>query len=664
MRFWFATALVVSTCLSTVVAHAQGLPFTGGAAASEPPLPPPYATRQAEVEIPFSVKASEKPSGQPVRVLVYVSWDRGANWHFFEERKPSDGRFRFRAKRDGEFWFSTHTVEGTAAPPAGNSHKAQLRLIVDTQKPQLGVQVEPAGANQLTLAFSAIDANLNPGTFRLEYQDTADLGAPWQEITVDRTHASPAIGTLTGRVTATIQARSRTINLRAEVADAAGNVGYYTQQVRISENARPAPPPQMAAAPVDPSSRPWPTDNLLPPSPSGAGSDPAMMASQRPAAQPEVMTNPFTSPGRNDRLASSPSAGIGVESLPPPPSSAQEYAQQNSQQNSQPSEMLPPPTTGSSGGDSSFRPSSSERQPGYGSAMEDSSQSRPLPSDTPLPPEFENAPSPGSSPNPGFTPAPAEALPSEEVLPAPLPAPSRDVAPSTGRSPAPQDDLFDAPTRLTNSKRFTLDYDVETVGPEGIAEVELWGTNDGGQTWMKWGTDPDRTSPMDVEVAGEANYGFRVVIVGRNGLIGNQPKSGDPADIWVGIDTTKPTARITQAAYGSGDQAGRLDIRWEAADAHLLSRPITIAMSDRAEGPFTPIAAGLPNTGQYFWEFDPRSPRQIFLRIEVRDSAGNITIEGLREPISVEGLTPRGRIRSFQPAPENQQGAFRSPLFR
>ena len=93
-------------------------------------------------------------------------------------------------------------------------------------------------------------------------------------------------------------------------------------------------------------------------------------------------------------------------------------------------------------------------------------------------------------------------------------------------------------------------------------------------------------------------------------------------------------------------------------------------MAERPEGPFTPIAAGLPNTGQYFWEFDPRSPRQIYLRIEVRDSAGNMAIESLREPISVEGLTPRGRIRSFQPVPDNQQGAlpqqgaFQSPLFR
>jgi hypothetical protein len=217
---------------------------------------------------------------------------------------------------------------------------------------------------------------------------------------------------------------------------------------------------------------------------------------------------------------------------------------------------------------------------------------------------------------------------------------------------------------MTNTRRFSLEYDVETVGPEGLADVELWGTVDQGQTWAKWGSDPDKSSPFDVEVNGEGTYGFRVVIVGNNGLASNTPQAGDTADIWVGVDQTRPTARITSAAYGSGAQAGKLDIRWEASDSNLSSRPVTLSMSERADGPFTPIAAGLPNTGQYFWDFDPRSPRQLYLRLEVRDDAGNMTIDQLVEPIQVEGLAPKGRIRGFSPAAETGQQPFRSPLFR
>ncbi|HUE72300.1 MAG TPA: hypothetical protein VMP01_15555, partial [Pirellulaceae bacterium] len=102
------------------------------------------------------------------------------------------------------------------------------------------------------------------------------------------------------------------------------------------------------------------------------------------------------------------------------------------------------------------------------------------------------------------------------------------------------------------------------------------------------------------------------------------------------------------------------------ADANLGERPVSLLYSDRPDGKFTVIAAGLENTGQYLWQFDPRSPRTIYLRLEVRDNAGNIAIDQLRDPIAVEGLIPKGRIRSLSPAPEPlpQSGAFGSPLFR
>jgi hypothetical protein len=244
--------------------------------------------------------------------------------------------------------------------------------------------------------------------------------------------------------------------------------------------------------------------------------------------------------------------------------------------------------------------------------------------------------------------------PAPETMPAP--PPSEPVEPPTPQRP-----------RLTNTRRFSLEYDVQTVGPDGVAAVELWGTTDGGRTWAKWGADPDKTSPFDVEVNQESIYGFRIVVVGKNGLATTTPQPGEAADIWVGIDLTRPTAKLTGAAYGQGAAAGKLDIRWQVDDANLGARPITLLIGDRPDGPFTPIAAGLPNTGQYFWEYDPRSPRQIYLRLEVRDDAGNVSFDQLTESIKVEGLEPKGQIRGFRPGPETNRGArenFRSPLFR
>ena len=72
--------------------------------------------------------------------------------------------------------------------------------------------------------------------------------------------------------------------------------------------------------------------------------------------------------------------------------------------------------------------------------------------------------------------------PIEEVMPAPQPV--EPVTAPTAQRP-----------RLTNSRRFSLEYDVQTVGPEGLSAVELWGTSDGGRTWAKWGPIPIEPVP-------------------------------------------------------------------------------------------------------------------------------------------------------------------------
>jgi len=203
---------------------------------------------------------------------------------------------------------------------------------------------------------------------------------------------------------------------------------------------------------------------------------------------------------------------------------------------------------------------------------------------------------------------------------------------------------------MTNSKRFNLDYSIDAVGPQGVEKVELWVTRNGGRDWEFWAADEDRESPMLVEVQEEGSYGFRIVIVGRNGLTSQAPRPGDPADLWVGVDTTRPIAEITSAAYGKADYAGHLDVRWTATDSGFGARPITLLFSELPEGPWTTIASGLPNTGQYYWRVDSRVPDQFYLKMEVRDEAGNLCEVQLDEPIRSAGLTPRGRIRNIEAA--------------
>jgi hypothetical protein len=203
-----------------------------------------------------------------------------------------------------------------------------------------------------------------------------------------------------------------------------------------------------------------------------------------------------------------------------------------------------------------------------------------------------------------------------------------------------------------NSLRFELMYEVEAVGTSGVARVELWATRDGGRHWESFGEDDDCQSPMLVEVDGEGTYGFRVVIesgAGRRGLL---PKSGDLPDVWVGVDLTRPRARLLSAEQGAGTDAGELIIDWEADDEQLASRPIALAFSEAPDGPWTNIASGLENTGRYAWRLDRRVPERIYLRLEVRDEAGNVTMFEPPRAVSIDRARPQGHIRGVRPRDE------------
>ena len=585
-----------------------------GQAANERKLPPAFATGKREIDIPFSMTPGTTPEMQAIRVDVLTSADHGRNWVKYAEVLPNAGKFHYAAKKDGEVWFLTQTITARDARPKDEVKWPQMRLIVDTQKPDLKMTalVNPSG--QPELSWTVTDVTLSAPSFKIEYQDASGGDENWEPVELSAKENVVSTAGIVGKKLLKLPAGTKAINLRAEVADVAGNRSVFSQHLTLptqQDLAAAGRREKTQAQLADDSGRRWPDENERPgrkveglaASPSGrAHSD---MPSEEKEPEPKLVTNPFAGKGH---LAALPGnvgrEGVRSEAVLPPPA-----------------ESLPP----------------AEHE---------------LPREEP----------------PTYQPDAGRTMPRQDDI-GPIGAPHRESLPSTRPTrPGPETDVLPSGdsipagdrTRLARTRKFLLNYDVDVVGPEGVAEVELWGTSDGGKTWAKWGADADRSSPLEVEVSREAAYGFRVVIAGKNGLVGNRPSSGDEADIWIEIDATRPTARITTAAYGTGEHSGELDIRWEAEDSHLGPRPITLSFSDRADGRFTTIAAGLPNTGQYFWRFDPRSPRQIFLKLEVRDEAGNVAADQLADPINIEGLTPKGRIRSLTPAGESN-GESRAP---
>ncbi len=234
--------------------------------------------------------------------------------------------------------------------------------------------------------------------------------------------------------------------------------------------------------------------------------------------------------------------------------------------------------------------------------------------------------------------SPAEELPSPTAVHPPVTSrvgPVDDVQPPPGERP-----------RVLGSRRISLQYDVASVGPSGIAEVELWSTNDGGRSWESLGIDGDNRSPFTATLAGEGLYGFRLVVRNGNRVGGQRPTAGDLPEMWVVVDETKPVAAITSADVRATESGRELVIRYEAADARLSSRPIALYFADKPAGPWQTIGVGLPNAGVHAWSLDRHVVDRVYLRLEVRDEGGNVGAFETANAVVLDESEPVGRIRS------------------
>ncbi|MGC4003428.1 MAG: hypothetical protein QM811_09955 [Pirellulales bacterium] len=119
--------------------------------------------------------------------------------------------------------------------------------------------------------------------------------------------------------------------------------------------------------------------------------------------------------------------------------------------------------------------------------------------------------------------------------------------------------------------------------------------------------------------------------------------------MWIGVDLTKPKAQLVNAELGVGNKAGEVTFTWEADDAFLAARPVTLQYSADRNGPWTTIAAGVDNTGRYPWRYDAQTPDRILIRLEVRDEAGNVGVSESREALSLERNSPTGKLRGVRP---------------
>ena len=208
-------------------------------------------------------------------------------------------------------------------------------------------------------------------------------------------------------------------------------------------------------------------------------------------------------------------------------------------------------------------------------------------------------------------------------------APSGIGAPS---GPAPR-------IEYVNTLKFDVDYTIQHMGRSGIQAAHLFVMrNQGNWELVKrfpvkiMPGDKDQSLSLPYEVKDEGTYGFYVIPESGAGKRADDPRKDDAPLVWVVVDTTPPSIKITDVRVkpgGSGSRGPLVEITWEASDANLMPQPISLEWSpDRNSAKWNEIKYRLENLpgstmGRYSWEVPDENLWKFWIRARAVDKASN-----------------------------------------
>ena len=297
----------------------------------------------------------------------------------------------------------------------------------------------------------------------------------------------------------------------------------------------------------------------------------------------------------------------------------------------------------------------------------------------PLPKSIDHTPDASHLPPPDLPPGPLPAPPAPPPAAAPLAVSSQKtmgaqpaafsptppgvgplsppgVGPLAGSDSGPAHTEM-PPLQIVNKRDVKLEFEVGKFGPSGLGGVDVYVTTDDGGSWQQTAVDPHGVMlpAADARIGGSVRasvtvqlmnegvtYGFFVVAKSKAGLGRPAPKPGDLPQIRVELDATPPKATLVKVE-ANPSRPDTLTLIWLAEDKHLTGTPVTLEWSAQAgpDAQWNPIGPPeLENTGRYEWQPGPEVPPNVYLRMTVRDTAGNRTVAQSKQPVLIDLSVP------------------------
>ncbi len=517
-------------------AGAAGLLLAAPLAAGDGSAVKPLYTQKPRFRIPFQFDAAEMRRLGAIEIQLFVSTDRGQTWNREQSVEPSAGKFSFEAPGNGEYWFAVRTLDRNNKLFPDGPPEVGLRVIVDSEAPQLDLRLESLGRERVSLAWDASDPNLDPSSLKIEFRDEANR--EWQTAGIYAAASGQTSWPATG-----------TVEVRGTIKDLAGNTIQSTADSRGGSRLNPPALPTAIPARQQP-----------------RRSEPDFSKPVAEATDPEWPS--FDAPPKTAMRPEEPQ----FEALP----------QVRSQQPG-----------------SYFR---QQHRVGVGVLTNSSSASRPpITDDRWGPPVGQSAGSVNGQ--------------------------TAGVA-----------------IRSVRSRTFKIGYQLDDVGPSGVANVDLYITEDGGRKWFHYGNDPDRQSPFDVTVPADGTYGFAIRVQNGLGVVADPPQPSDAPEIRISIDQSAPVAQLLPLRQGQGSNNNQVLIEWSVQDELLADQPIALTFAESPNGPWRPITGWTENTGRHIWTINEPLKQRVYIRLEARDAAGNTSIAQAEQPLLVDLSRPTARI--------------------
>jgi len=211
------------------------------------------------------------------------------------------------------------------------------------------------------------------------------------------------------------------------------------------------------------------------------------------------------------------------------------------------------------------------------------------------------------------------------------------------------------PLTVVSRTHVKVEFDVTRCGPSGLGSADVWLMADDGQGWQKTQSDEPLLLPQgDLPLGGpikagvmvkipqpEVIYGIYLVVKSKAGVGLPPPQRNTAPQMRVELDTKSPEATLRLPPMPKPGFDNVLIFSWLAQDRNLEATPITLEYAELPTGPWKLIGPPqIPNTGHFEWQVPNDIPGKVFLRMTVRDQAGNASVAVTKEAVPVDTTPP------------------------